>query len=492
MIPLEHALAQVFATLDQVAVAVSGGVDSMTLAHLTHRHHGARARMVHAVSPAVPAEATARVRAHADRYGWTLALIDAGEFADLRYRTNPIDRCYFCKSNLYSRIAGAFAGAILSGTNTDDLGDYRPGLKAAGENGVRHPFVEAGMAKSDVRVVARALGLDDVAELPAAPCLASRIETGIHIDAADLALADEVERRVRAEFGAADVRCRITAQGVRVELGSEALERLRSPTAARRGRRWRRSSPGWVAPFLATLPIAGVAPSCATRRMTEHGIKPDWQREARVGVGEAVYCSGKTAAQIARIVALADERRHSLLLTKLDASRFAELDAGTQRRLDFDPLSRTAVLDHGVPAAVPAEVGIVCAGTSDMGVAVEAQRGLAFHGVSAMVIGDVGVAGLWRLFDRLDEIAAWRVAIVVAGMEGALFSVVAGQVPGLVIAVPTSVGYGVAAGGTAALHCALASCSPGVVVVNIDNGFGAACAALKLLRVFASTGPSGN
>ena len=213
--------------------------------------------------------------------------------------------------------------------------------------------------------------------------------------------------------------------------------------------------------------------------MTEHGIKPDWQRESRIGVGEAVYCSGKTATQITRILALADERRQSLLLTKLDA--------GMQRRLDFDPLSRTAVLDYGVPTAVPAKVGIVCAGTSDMGVAIEAQRGLAFHGVSAMVIGDVGVAGLWRLFDRLDEIASWRVAIVVAGMEGALFSVVAGQVSGLVIAVPTSVGYGVAAGGTAALHCALASCSPGVVVVNIDNGFGAACAALKLLRVFAST-----
>ena len=80
--------------------------------------------------------------------------------------------------------------------------------------------------------------------------------------------------------------------------------------------------------------------------MTEHGIKPDWQRESRIGVGEAVYCSGKTAAQITRILALADERRQSLLLTKLDASRFAELDAGTQRRLDFDPLSRTAVLDH--------------------------------------------------------------------------------------------------------------------------------------------------
>jgi pyridinium-3,5-biscarboxylic acid mononucleotide synthase len=221
--------------------------------------------------------------------------------------------------------------------------------------------------------------------------------------------------------------------------------------------------------------------------MVEPGITPDWERQSRVGVGEAVYCAGKTATQIGRILALADERRQSLFLTKLEAGRFAELDAAAQRRLDFDPLSRTAVLDHGLERAVAAGVGIVCAGTSDMAVAVEAQRGLAFHGVSAPVIGDVGVAGLWRFLDRLDEIRAWRVVIVAAGMEGALFSVVGGQVPGLVIAVPTSVGYGVAAGGMTALHSALASCAPGVVAVNIDNGFGAACAALKLLRAFAST-----
>jgi NCAIR mutase (PurE)-related protein len=220
--------------------------------------------------------------------------------------------------------------------------------------------------------------------------------------------------------------------------------------------------------------------------VAEHGITPDWQRQSRIGVAEAVYCAGKTAAQIVRIVMLALERQQSLFLTKLEPSRFAELDAAVQRRLDFDPLSRTAVLDHGVPKAVPAGVGIVSAGTSDMPVAIEAQRALAFHGVSAAVIADVGVAGLWRLLDRIDEIADWRVVIVAAGMEGALFSVVAGQVPGLVIAVPTSVGYGVATGGMTALHSALASCAPGVVAVNIDNGFGAACAALKLLRVFAA------
>ncbi len=233
-------------------------------------------------------------------------------------------------------------------------------------------------------------------------------------------------------------------------------------------------------------PIAGEAHSWARPPVPEHGITPDWQREARTGIGEAVYCADKTAEQIGRILSLADKRRHSLFLTKLDERRFAELDREVQSRLDYDPLSRTAVLDHGLPAPATRRVGIVSAGTSDMAIAVEVERSLAFHGVAVPVIGDVGVAGLWRLLDRLDEITEWRIVIVVAGMEGALFSVIAGQVPGLVIAVPTSVGYGVAAGGHTALNSALASCAPGVVAVNIDNGFGAACAALKLIRVFAS------
>ena len=219
--------------------------------------------------------------------------------------------------------------------------------------------------------------------------------------------------------------------------------------------------------------------------MSDDGILLDWGREARIGVAEAVLCAGKTAEQIGRIVTLAQARKHSLLLTRLDPSRFAELEPAVQARLNFDSLSRTGVLDNGLPVSVPAGVGIVCAGTSDLAVGVEAQRALAFHGVQAPLIGDVGVAGLWRFLDHLEQIAAWRIVIVVAGMEGALFSVAAGQVRGLVIAVPTSVGYGVATGGTTALHSALASCAPGVVTVNIDNGFGAACAALKLLRVFA-------
>jgi hypothetical protein len=216
--------------------------------------------------------------------------------------------------------------------------------------------------------------------------------------------------------------------------------------------------------------------------VAEGGFNPDWERATRVGVGEAVFCDGKTPEQIAHLLRLAEERGQSLLLTRLTAEKLAALASPLRARLDFDAVSRTAILDNGLPAPAPAAVGVVCAGTSDVPVATEAQRTLAFHGVAAPLVADVGVAGLWRLTERADELRAWRVVIAVAGMEGALFSVVAGLVPGLVIAVPTSVGYGVAAGGAAALNSALASCAPGVVTVNVDNGFGAAGAALKILN----------
>lgn len=203
-----------------LAVAVSGGVDSMTLAHFTHTETAARVMMVHAASPAVPAEATARVRDHAARAGWNLVVTDAGEFADPRYRANPVDRCYFCKSNLYDRIRGLTDATIASGANLDDLDDYRPGLIAAKQRDVVHPFIEAGLDKSAVRAVARALGLGEIAELPAQPCLSSRIETAIVVREDDLAFVEAVERHAGAMLPAATtVRCRITRGGVVLELG---------------------------------------------------------------------------------------------------------------------------------------------------------------------------------------------------------------------------------------------------------------------------------
>jgi len=208
-----------------LAIAVSGGVDSMTLAHVAHRLLGSSVLMIHATSPAVPAAATARVQAYAQREGWNLEITGAGEFDDPAYRANPVNRCYYCKSNLYDRIRAITPFAIASGANLDDLDDYRPGLVAAAERDVVHPYIEARIDKVRVRAIARRHGLSDVAELPAQPCLSSRVETGIAIDADDLAFIDTVETTLsRWVPSGAAVRCRITHGGVVVELGPEAMQ----------------------------------------------------------------------------------------------------------------------------------------------------------------------------------------------------------------------------------------------------------------------------
>ena len=207
----------------------------------------------------------------------------------------------------------------------------------------------------------------------------------------------------------------------------------------------------------------------------------DLRRAARIGLPEAIFCAGKTPDQIAAIIATAAAQRARLLLTRLNAELFSMLPEPVRVLLDHDALSNTAIFGGMADPAGPARVAVVTAGTSDLPAAMEAARTLRFHGQAVLRVADVGVAGLWRLLARLEELRALPVLIVAAGMDAALPSVLAGLVPGAVIALPTSVGYGVAAGGTTALHAALASCAPGVVVVNIDNGYGAACAALRVL-----------
>jgi hypothetical protein len=134
-------------------------------------------------------------------------------------------------------------------------------------------------------------------------------------------------------------------------------------------------------------------------------------------------------------------------------------------------------MDEGPPVA------IVMAGTSDVPMGREASRTLIFNGQRHQEFTDIGVAGLWRLLERLEELRQAPVVIVAAGMDAALISVLGGLIPGVVIGLPTSVGYGVAAGGTTALHAGLASCAPGVPIMNIDNGYGAACAALRIMNM---------
>ncbi len=212
-------------------------------------------------------------------------------------------------------------------------------------------------------------------------------------------------------------------------------------------------------------------------------VNLDFDREKRLGFGEAIYCAGKSHEQIEVILSQAVQHDGRFLLTRLAPEKFARLDGSARGSMDYDPVSKTGLYGAVNPITTPAQVAILTAGTSDVPVAREAHRTLAFYGVAAREINDIGVAGLWRLTEKLDVIRAYSIVIVVAGMDAALVSVVGGLVPSVVIAVPTSVGYGVATGGTAALHSSLASCAPGIVVVNIDNGYGAACAALRMIKL---------
>ena len=207
--------------------------------------------------------------------------------------------------------------------------------------------------------------------------------------------------------------------------------------------------------------------------------KVDFHRATRQGMAEVVYGEGKTAEQIVGIIkSMLAGGQERVLVTRLPEDRAAEVAKTVKLR--YDPLSRTAVVG-GLPE--PDGIGTVvvaAAGTSDIPVAEEAAVTAEVHGNKVVRMYDVGVSGLHRILSRLDELMSASVVIAVAGMEGALASVVGGLVDCPVIAVPTSVGYGASLGGVTALLSMLNSCSSGVSVVNIDNGFGAGCIASKI------------
>ncbi len=221
-------LAEIVRGYGEARIAVSGGVDSTTLMAFAHSVIGHAAVGMHAASPAVPTGVGQRLRDLSDRYGWMLEFINANEMNDQAYIRNPLNRCYFCKSNLYHTISIGLSTnqVIFSGTNVDDLGDFRPGLIAASEFGVRHPFVEAGMGKSAIRALARDLGLTEIAQLPASPCLSSRISTGIPVHPKRLKFIDVVEDQVLRPRCHGDIRLRIDYDQYVVQLEASVLTSL--------------------------------------------------------------------------------------------------------------------------------------------------------------------------------------------------------------------------------------------------------------------------
>lgn len=211
-------------------IACSGGIDSVLLATIAFRSAPAQTRIAHAISPAVPQEATQRVRDWAEHEGWNVEWVQPGEFDDERYLSNPVNRCYYCKSNLYQSLQQLNQlpignTVLMSGANLDDLGEYRPGLIAAEERNVQHPYIQAQIDKATIRAIARHLALP-FSEIPASPCLASRLYTGTRVTSNRLAAVEAGEQLLRQRAGIDVVRCRVREREMTIEVTEKDRERI--------------------------------------------------------------------------------------------------------------------------------------------------------------------------------------------------------------------------------------------------------------------------
>ena len=215
--------------------------------------------------------------------------------------------------------------------------------------------------------------------------------------------------------------------------------------------------------------------------IAEHLI--DYNRENRIGISETIFCENKSTSQINNICKDLDINK-TTFFTRLKEDKYKKLTGSIKKKLLYYADSQTAI--YGKKPSInksKANIAIICAGTSDMPSVLEAQQTLYISGIKSDIFPDLGVAGLWRVQKYLKQIMKYKILIVAAGMDGALVSVIGGLVSLPIIALPTSTGYGVANKGATALNAMLVSCSPGISVVNIDNGYGAASAAIRILNV---------
>ena len=210
-----------------------------------------------------------------------------------------------------------------------------------------------------------------------------------------------------------------------------------------------------------------------------YGILFDYGRQARIGLPEAVFSQGKTLSALIALLEKFANGEPPILFTRLYEDRAKDIPKTLLERYDYDPVSGTAFA-RSLPQKFKASVALVSAGAADAPVSHECARTLQYLGIKYALFEDCGVAALWRVVQKFDAINYHDIIIVFAGMEGALASVVGGLSPKPIFAVPTSVGYGASKDGQAALIGMLSSCAPGIAVMNIDNGYGAACAAARI------------
>ena len=216
--------------------------------------------------------------------------------------------------------------------------------------------------------------------------------------------------------------------------------------------------------------------------MGPHNYNLDMQRRERLGFPEIIFGQNKDVNTLKSIIGAHLEKKESVLITRLQAEKHACLIADFPG-IFYDPVSSVCIVGEHYKSNLAGKVGIVSAGTSDEYVVNEAYYCLQYLGIEANKIQDVGVAGIHRLMERMEDIKSFDILIVIAGFEGALPTAIGGLAPQPIIAVPTSVGTGVARDGTVALHSMLSSCANGISVVNIDNGYGAAMAAFRILNI---------
>ena len=211
-------------------------------------------------------------------------------------------------------------------------------------------------------------------------------------------------------------------------------------------------------------------------------IRYDFQRSKRIGLFEAIWGEDKNIDQLKRVTKKVLSRKEIVFITRIDKKK-AKILLDMYKEAKFHEEANCLIIgEKSKIVDTDKRIAIIAGGSSDLAVSLEAKIALEIYGISCETFMDVGVAGLHRLLNQLDEINKYDILIVCAGMEGALATVIGGLLPQPIIAVPVSVGYGVSKNGETALNSMLSSCSPGISVMNIDNGYGAAMAALRIIK----------
>lgn len=484
--PVEAAgdrLATVLRSIGPVVVGFSGGVDSSLVARAALDALGAgKVLAVTARSASLATGELEHCRDLAASWGLPWRAVDTDEMDDPGYVANDSDRCAHCKDALMDAVLplAAEAGAtVVLGVNVDDLGDHRPGQDAARRRAARFPLVEAGLTKADVRALAHHLDLT-VWDRPAHPCLASRIPYGTPVTLSTLSRVDRAEIALRS-LGFSDLRVRHLDDTARIEVPTaelghataHAAEIVAGVTAA--GYRY------------VTLDLAGLrsgnlngvlSDPVADNPVLDH-TRPDMRRAERIGMPEAVYAAGKTPTQCVEIVTtMLRDGSDPVVVTR---TRPEHRDAFDAAGLSPDATWSDTLTWRHAPTDTGRRVAVISGGTSDAPVLDECVGTLTALGADVSVLPDMGVAGLHRLLGSLDELDSAEVIVALAGMEASLPTVLGGLVGQPIVAVPTSTGYGASLEGVTALLSLLSSCAPGITVVGIDNGYGAACAAWRIL-----------